>query len=451
MDTSSRKPLLLRAAVWSAVTLALAAFFVAGAMLAPFHGDESMWIHMSHDFDALFVRGDVSRLLYSENPADPIDQELREINNPLAKYVISLSWRAAGFTDGDLNGYWEWGTDWDWNVEHGRLPSEALLRGSRWLPAALAALGVVAVMALGVRLGGWVTGGLAGLLLVTDASFLLHTRRAMAEGTLLAFSILSIAALTGYLIRRASGDPMPARTRIAYLAGTGLLTGLAVATKLNGAIVAIVVAMALLGWRRWRDDPREALSTAGVDLAIVAGLALAVVVALSPFLWRNPPARVRDTLRDLNALIEDQHRGRETLETPGQRLGGLVEQVFWQPPAYYEDAIWGERVGDEIARYEASPLSGWRRPPWARVALGGVFVVGLGWLLARRPLDPAQRVARGVVLLWLAVTALVTLVIIPFAWQRYYLPLWPGVALVQAVGLAAIYDGVRRVVRPTKN
>jgi 4-amino-4-deoxy-L-arabinose transferase-like glycosyltransferase len=426
-----------------AAGLALAAFFVAGAMIVPFHGDESIWLYMSHDFDDLFVRRDVSRLLYSENPIDPEDQSLRELNNPLAKYVISLSWRAAGYADADLNGYWVWGAGWEWNAENGRIPSDGLLRASRWLPAGLAALGVLAVAAFGVRLGGWWVGGLAALLLATDASFLLHTRRAMGEGTLLAFSMMTIALTVAYLSRRASGETLTVRTRAAYLLGIGLLTGLTVATKLNGAIVAAAVGLALLFWLPWRIGPRDALTTAGLDGAVVAGLALVVVMTLSPFLWLNPLARLRDTFRDMNDVIAIQRIGHDSLETPGERAGALVEQVFWTQTAYYEDAIWGEWVGDQIARYEASPLSGWRRPPWARVALAAAFVVGVGWLLARRSDDPAHNVMRVVVLLWLAVTALVTLLIIPFAWQRYYLPLWPGVALVEAVGLIAIVNGLR--------
>ena len=566
-----------RRVAWGAYALALVAFVVAGAGLVPFHGDESIWIYMSHDFDDLFVRRDVSRLLYSADPADPEDQSLRELNNPIAKYVVSLSWRAAGYTDADLNGYWVWGAGWDWNAENGRVPSASLLRAARWLPAALAALGVLAVMALGVRLGGSRTraGWLAAALLATDASFLLHTRRAMAEGTLIAFGTLSIALTVAYLGRLSSDEPNPVWARAAYLVGIGTLTGLAVATKLNGAIVAMVVALALVAWRPWRalrvrlvqagqvltrasadvivvgalalavvlalspflwvnplarvrDTLRDmnalvaaqnagrarletpgqrvgalleqvfwtppaylvgigtltglavatklngaivamvvalalvawrpwralrvrlvqagqVLTRASADVIVVGALALAVVLALSPFLWVNPLARVRDTLRDMNALVAAQNAGRARLETPGQRVGALVEQVFWTPPAYYEDAIWGEWVSAEIVRYEGSPLAGWRRPPWARLALGAAFVVGLVWLLAWRPTDPARKVARGVVLAWLGVTTLVNLLIIPFAWQRYYVTLWPGVALVQAVGLVTVGDGMRRI------
>jgi hypothetical protein len=308
-------------------------------------------------------------------------------------------------------------------------------------------LTLLAVLAIGARLEvpGTPVGVVAAFLLVFDASFMLHARRAMGEGTLVAFGAMSIALTAAYMARRASGEAMPVWKRVAYLAGIGLLTGLTVATKLNGAIAAMVVAMALVGWLPWRTAPRDAAAKAGVDLAVVAGVALAAVMALSPFLWINPLARVRETLRDMNALVEEQRRGRDWLETPGERVGVLVEQVFWTQAAYYEDEIWGEWVGDQITRYEDSPFSGWRRPPWARAALGAAFVVGLGWLIARRPTDPAQSVARGVVLMWLAVTALVNLIIIPFAWQRYYLTLWPGVALVEAVGIATLIDGIRQM------
>jgi hypothetical protein len=453
------KSTILRRATWSALALIFVAFFVAGTRRVPFHGDESIWIYMSHDFEDLFVQRDASHLIYNENPIDPEDQSLRELNNPLAKYLISLSWRAAGYADSDLNGYWVWGAGWDWNAENGRIPSDGLLHASRWLPAALGALGTLAVMTLGVWLWDWRAGMLAAVLLATDASFLLHTRRAMAEGTLVASSTLSVTLTVAYLARRASGEPMSIRVRAAYLAGIGLLTGLAVATKLNGAIAAMVVAVAIIALIPWTSvgaplrcakeaSHRHAVplfTRTGVDLAIIASIAVVVVMALSPFLWANPLARVRDTLRDMNTLVEAQKEGRGWLDTPGKRVGALAEQVFWTQTAYYEDEIWNEWVGDQIARYEASPLSGWRRSPWARAALGAAFAVGLSWLTVQRPADYAQNVTRIAILLWLGVTALVNLLIIPFAWQRYYLTLWPCVALVEAVGLTAALDGMRRL------
>lgn len=432
------KQLDARHVAWVGVAVLAVAYFVAGSAIVPFHGDESIWIYMSADFEDLGGGGDFSRLLYSDAPADPEDQGFRELNNPLAKYVIALSRRAGGYHPGDLNDYWLWGADWDWNAEHGRIPSAGLLRAARWLPAVFGALTVLATLALGLRLGGWWVAGLAALLLTLDASFLLHTRRAMAEGTLMGVGTLAVALAAAYLRRRASPHTVTARTQYAYLAGIGLLTGLAVATKLNGAIVAMTVAVA------WVVLRREAIADAAVELSVVALIALAVVLALSPFLWRNPPARIRDTFRDMNTLVEEQRRGRESLDTAGERAGALIGQVFWTQRAYYEDDVWGEWVGDQITRYEASPLSGWRRPAWARVALGVAFLVGTVRLITQRPSDAAPDVTRRVVLLWLAVTAAVNLVIIPFDWQRYYLPLWPAVALVEAVGLVTIARTVRQ-------
>lgn len=191
----------------------------------------------------------------------------------------------------------------------------------------------------------------------------------------------------------------------------------------------------------------NALKQSTLDTAAVAAVALLIVLALSPFLWRDPVARVRETFTDMNMLIVAQKQGRPSLDTPGQRVGSLIGQTFFSSPAYYEDAIWGEWLGDQIARYEASPLSGWRRPVWAQAMLAVLFVFGLVAPRFQPPGGETSTSARRLILLWLGIAALVNLIIVPFAWERYYLLLWPPVAMLQAGGAAFVWNFVWQRVR----
>lgn len=436
--------------IWCVLGGLLVAIFVAGAPLAPFHGDESQWLYMSGDFDDYFIRRDVSRLLYSDAPLDPEDQNLRERNHPVAKYIIGLSRTLAGYSRDELNGYWMWGIPWEWQVANGRLPTPQLLTAGRWLPSALAALSVLALM-LVLRLDGWLAALLTGLLLATDASYLLHSRHAMAEGSLMTFSILAVALTAYYITQQRRETPPSSRRRAAFVIGIGLLTGLAVGTKMNGAIAALTVAACLFLLRRWHGAPGRAIWTAVVDLAVVTGVAVAVMMLLSPFLWRDPVARFQHIMEDRAMLVADQSRGRDTFDTLGESLVGMGQNLFWSAPAYAEDAIWiDEWVRQEILSYEASPLSGWRRPAWARAMLIAAFAAGLADLALRRAVDDRARTVRRAVLLWLAISTAVNLIILPFGWQRYYLPQWPAVAAVQALGLAAAVRLARRTMRRSR-
>jgi hypothetical protein len=83
----------------------------------------------------------------------------------------------------------------------------------------------------------------------------------------------------------------------------GALVGLALATKVNGLILAVAVAGWLVGRRlqRWRTLPRE-LPTLGI-VALAAPL---VAFAIWPLMWDNTPARVAEYIRFIREHI---HQG----------------------------------------------------------------------------------------------------------------------------------------------
>jgi hypothetical protein len=437
----------VRRALWGLYALGLIAYIVGGITLAPYHGDESTRIHMSHDFQYLFVEGDLSKLLHSDNPPDPPTQATRQLDLPLAHYLISLSWRAAGYSDADLPTYWAWGGSWDWNAQRGAVPSPGVLIASRWLPALMGALGVIAVGILAHQMGRPATAIVATILLASEPVYLLSIRRAQTEGPLLGFGGLTIALAAAYLIRKASGKPLSRWAQFGWLAGIGLLTGCTVASKMPGGMVALSVALALTANQPWRTNWRAALGHSVAETATVAAVGLAVVFALTPYYWREPLARLQDAIRTRQQITADQARIHGHLETAGERIEALVRQVFWASPVYYEDSEWQGWVGDQIARYEASPLSGWHRPAWAQAGLAVAFVAGLVWLIVHQPADQRQGIVQRLALIWLGVTVIGSLISVPFGWQRHYLPLWPIVALTEGVGLVATLETTYRLLK----
>ncbi len=412
--------------------MALAIYVLAGVDSVPFHGDESSLIAMSRDYVYLMQQRALEPVLYDPSPADPMEQELRLINGTVGKMAMGLAWDLAGLTGDDLNRPWLWGADWDYNVRNGHLPGERLLRAARLSSAVLTVLSVIAVAGAAGLLGGRPAAWAAALFYVTAPAVLLNGRRAMMEGSHLAFSTWT--ALAALLILREQARRPWRRRRLAWLYATlGALAGLAVASKHPAAmVVALAFAGVALQPLRCPLERRAWIGHAGRVLG--AGvLALLVFLALNPAWWSDPlgmPGRVLEMRR---TLLDQQVQGFGGYESWGERLAELVTQAFGAAPQYYESPGWAEWVADEIARYDGSLLAG-RPGGWGWGAVMAALTAAGAWALGRRWREDVALGALG----WAAGIALALLLATPLAWQRYYLPLQPPLAVLAGYGLATL-------------
>jgi Dolichyl-phosphate-mannose-protein mannosyltransferase len=434
-------------AIWLGV---LAIYVLAGVAITPFHGDEAMQITMSRDYFTAFVKRQPELLPVSPPYAVDTDPWLRLINGSINRYGIGLSLQVAGYSEGDLPGLWQWPLSVEDNVARGSRPTQAVLNVSRISSALFLALSVPLLFAIGWQLAGRPTAFIASGLYALHPVLLLNGRRAMMEGSLLFFGLLTI--MLAVLIGRGHKG-----WRL-WLA-LGVASGLTLASKHSGVVFVAgawgwIVLYDLfnmrLGGRRIkpvqkRDDTQvvpynnaSLLPKRQHRLATLTRLGMAalgtvlVFIALSPALWNDPVARLGDLVTERQKLLESQvtadPNGATTLP---QRLEGIITQPFLTSPAYYEAAFWGnsESVRTEIARYSPSPLGGWQWGELVGATLTGL--AGLGILAAIRNW-------RGALLVWLGVTVL-SLLLNPLPWQRYYLPLYPIAALLAAMGITVIY------------
>lgn len=419
---------------------ALAVYIFAGLDAAPFHGDEATLLFMSRDYHYLVQQRDLERVLYTDAPADPSEQELRIINGTVPKMAMGLAWDLAGLTVRDVNDQWVWGfndpagewDEWTWNHTFGHVPSDDLLRAGRASSAVLLALSVLVLFVLTrqvfpSRAAAWA----ATAIYVTTPDVLLNGRRAMLEGgMLLGSTLVLLAALLA--IRAHTSAPPRRRALWLAMAALGAAGGFALANKHNNALAVGIAFFAVL------IEPLIRRGTGGVrfDLAHVArlalagGLAVAVFVALNPAWWSDPlhmPGRVLDARR---TLLELQVSGFGGFESAGERVRALINHAFFSPPQYYEVPVWQEYIGDQIAAYEASGLAGrLGGPVWGWVLVVASAAGGLA--LARRWRDGRALL----VLLWVGLTALGLLIATPLNWQRYYLPLQPAIAVLAGIGV----------------
>lgn len=423
--------------------LALALYIAAGVPLVSFHGDEAMQVYMSDDYAVAFFDRDLPRL--TAGPPYNIDAEaqLRILNGSVNRYSIGLAWHLAGYSRADLPPApgWDWGLDYDTNVASGHRPPDALLWLARLPSALLLAVSAAAMFGLGWQMGGRPLAYAASALYTLNPVILLNGRRAMMEGSLLAFGLLAVL-LAAVISRKRAQGAAPGPLWWLALAAAAALT---LASKHSGA----VFVAAAFGWvalaELLRRRPRE-LAGAGLRLAASGALALALFVALSPALWGDPPARLLDLAAVRAELLSIQVQADPAAPMPlAQRAEFALTQPFIAPAMHFEAGGWTSfaPISGEIARYMQSPLSGWQFGPLAGAALTLLAAFGAAALAVPRLRGGTPPGHAAGLLLWLALV-LAVMFANPLPWQRYYLPLIPPVTLLAVVGLAALLRWRRR-------
>ncbi len=421
--------------------VALAFYVLAGVPLTPFHGDESMQIYMSSDYTTAIVNGRWSDLL-TQPPYDiDSDGHLRLINGTVNRYAIGAVLQLGGYAMTLPRPGWDWGLDYARNVETGHLLSDSALEAARLPSALFTALSVGVMFVIGRHIGGRPAAYIATAIYALNPALLLNGRRATQEGSMFFFGLLTVL-IAVWLSRR--------ETRPLW--GWVLLTlagGLTLASKHSG----VVFVVAALGWIgvetliRWiRPHPptpspigegRRFIRTAAA-LVVSGVLMVALFVALSPALWNDPAARGVNLLEERARLLDIQVSIAGGALSFTDRIEAILLQPTVQPVMYYELASWSEiePIQAEVVRYETSF---WHGYPNGTLGVLILVLVGVGVVVA------LARAGRSAGLLWWFGLTLITLLVNPLAWQRYYLPLIPVLAALAGLGGAALIRGRARL------
>lgn len=455
-----------------AVLIGLMLYALAGVPLATFHGDEAMLTYGSRDYAVAFIEGNPAALTTQPPYAIDSDPHLRILNGSVLRYTIGLAWQLAGEGVPQLPAPgWDWGLPYAVNVETGHRLTPSQLFASR-LPSALMFAFSIPVFYLlaGVVLRRsdaqistavlWIQLGITALYALHPA-LLLNARRAMQEGPLFLFGLLTLLTAAVISDRRARGEPVPV-----YLwVGLALSAAITLASKHSGAVFILGAFGCVFGTEIIRVVLRQAgvraLIGTGARLFAAGVAAILLFIAFSPALWNDPVARLRDLLAVRTELLTIQAAAQPNGGMSGtERRSIIITQPFLQPLAHYEVASWGEdpTIAAEEAAYMNSPLSGlhFGTSPVSIVigvvltlfALAGV-TTAVGKLFTRStPL--ADRVMMAGLLVWLLVVVL-SLLTNPLPWQRYYLPLVPIAVLLIGVSLTDILARATRAARTSEH
>ena len=165
---------------WAAGVFAVAcAVFGVGLGDEPHFVDESAYVAQSY-FADLFLEGRRDDPAWLEYPGLDLP--------PLAKYVVGLSWRVAGFPRPGPMAAAAWYED-----TSRRFETPASLVAARVPMVVLGALGCVAIYAIGSLAFGLASGLVAAGLLMVSPLYYLHARRAMSDTPAEACGLVALA------------------------------------------------------------------------------------------------------------------------------------------------------------------------------------------------------------------------------------------------------------------
>lgn len=417
-------------ALWPAL---LMLYVLAGIDLAPFHGDEALQIRSSVDYFTLFIEGDGAALRVHPDDPRSASSDRRLLQGSINPWTIGLAWHLAGHGSADLppEPGWDWALDYDANLALGLRPAPQLLSISRYPSALFFALSVPLFYAIAWRLGGPLTALTASGLYALHPALLLNGRRALMEGPLLFFGLLTLCCAL-MILRRGE------RAGLRWWLALSLAGGLALASK-HSALLFLGGALGWLCLAALLQGERQAFLTTVRRCVLSGALALTVFLALSPALWPDPWRMLQRLVQLRGELVDVQVRNLQpggVGMTLAERLDQLLSQPFLRPAMFYEVAAWSdyEAIAAEIELWRASPLSGIPVNPLTGSLFSLLTLAGLAQIV-RRP----ERVG---LLAWLALT-LVVLLLNPLAWQRYYLPLLPLTCLLAALGMTGLLRRAR--------
>jgi 4-amino-4-deoxy-L-arabinose transferase-like glycosyltransferase len=411
----------------SVFLMVVSVYLLAGIELVPLHGDEPTQIDMGQDYVIQFVQGDVQQLLYTNTPS--AEQDLRLLNGTLPKYVFGWITYSMGYIPETWVNQYDWGADFTYNQQNNHIPTPDNLYRTRLSSVLFLVLGAWGIYVLGLYLGGTWVAVVAVLYYALNPALLINGKRAMMEGYLTGFSILVVLCAV-WLLQHSQGKLW----RYVLL---GAISSLALISKHTAVFTIASVWFAVVfieGYRLFkRENTWRVLRYGLLGVLVLVG----VFLLMNPAWWNNPIERVSTVLQLRTSLLNGQIQAFGGYPNFGEQLAGFWRQVFMVQPMYYEVNTWADPLREAIVQYESSPFRG---VVLGDTIFGGVLMLILVVIGTVRLLQPNiwDKPILWVLLCWGLGMLILTLLLTPLEWQRYYLPIYPVIGLLSAQGLVSV-------------
>ena len=364
---------------------------------------------------------------------------------PLPKYQVGLALRAGGYRRPGPSAMVAWYRD-----PGSQFVSKPALVAARRPSVFFGAMGCLAIYALGTLALDRRLGFVSAFLLMVNPLYEMHARRAMsdvpAEALILATAAVGLWAWKRLLAGRRSIGPV-----VGLVAGAGVLGGLATLAKLNGSLGGFILGAWVLLAMALHSFPIRGRIAFSAGVVVSGFVSFATFAALNPFLFAHPKGPIDPGLEPIARMsflervkVVADHRVKvseiakssfpdDALNNPIEKVEAVAVQGFGR-----FGPIGPRGRTDSTIRYDWAQDRGaliWL--PW--VVVGFLAACGRGRVQLRKGDPPAA----WAVAVQAGLASLVVTAFIPLAWDRYFLSIQPGFALLGAFAVVEGFDLVR--------
>lgn len=368
-----------------------------------FDRDENYWIRSSRYFKMLFL--DHNTRWESWRDYGSVDQPV------LGKYFIGLTLYLNGYDLAEIQRLpkFKYYKSYTENTDSGNAVLTETLQVCRRAVAVTGILSCLLLYWLGKELFSRRVGIIAAALLAFNPLMDLCSRRILTDTPLLFLVLLSLAVSVLFFKSWKTGRKL--HTWL-WAACVGIMAGLAVSMKLNGVLTLWALFAATVMFIVYAKKSGNSVGSLTKPVVLAACLALAVFVAINPYLYKQPLVGMQKMVKHrLWRFHCQQLKTGSGLYTTPARVNAIISRTLSAHPRSFA--------------------------PFGRILPLPVdfilFLWGL-WSILKK-----EREVITVVVLSAAVVTFVTLVLtLPLNWERYFLPLIPYIALIEAYGLCQI-------------
>ncbi len=396
-------------------------FYSKNLMVVPFHPDESTQIFMSKDVELIF--NNTTDLFFQENAQNSDEQNYRLLDAPLPKYFIGIFRYIFKLESIPLD--WDWSISWTDNQN--AIPIPQLLLISRISAAIFFPLSMILfALILKEVFGSDILLIILSLTLFAfNSLLLLHTRRAMAESSLIFFLLLSLLTLC-----KISNKWF-------------FLASVPIAFAINAKqILIFLIPLALIVLI---FNFSNKLKIFVMQTTIFFVLLVSIFYFLNPVTWKQPLHVAQQMINQRIELSQNQADAIESV-TPefltnsvSKRITAFIAQIFILQPSPQEVSNYQENLNQSMINYFKNPL----HRGLIRNLIGGtiyfiLFSFGFFKSFSLLPNKFKLIFLSGFILFSLEILFTLT---IPF--QRYYLPAIPFTIIFAMIGLRQIINKIK--------
>ena len=261
-------------------------YFLPARKNIPFFGDESQWIFSSKYLEAWKTLPETN-FSWDEN-------YWTLTQPPIARYIIGIARRTAGFEVADLNNPWNFDSPYSVNIYRHNRPSLSLLFSSRFPMAIFASfIGTILFIILFESVG-FITASFFLFFYINSEYISTHLLRAMGESPLMffvlitiIFSYLSVKKLKMLISQHQASD----KSYYYLVFAAALSCGLAGASKINGLmLLPVIIFIPFLELLLYGNaiSMKKKVKIIIITTIIVTITSLTVFVLVNPFLYKDP-------------------------------------------------------------------------------------------------------------------------------------------------------------------